>query len=214
MNRHNSSIRTITIEDEEYPRQLASIRQRPPFLLTRGPKIPSAEPLLTITGTTSPSHQARQVSYDIALSCARAGISLVVSAYTGVDRHALYGAWEGRRETVVLIDSPLPRAGWRIPSAILITPFVDERLDERVRKASGAALRGSWGEATLVIEASWYGMSLATAKAALDGGKEVFVHTVGLDSDGSRLLAEMGAPLVSSYQELATLLGWERRSMV
>ena len=218
MNEESARVRTITIADEEYPHQLATLRPRPRHLLVRGPKIPIARPLLTITGGTAPSYAARRVTYDIALTCAQAGICLVVSSNTGIDRHALYGAWEGRRESVVVFDSPLPRSGWRIPTAILVTPFVDESIDARVRKASGAALRGSWGEATLVIEASCHGSSLATAKAALDGGKEVFVHTVGLggdsQSDGSRLLVVMGAPVVSSYAEVATLLGWERTLMV
>ena len=218
MNGCSTSVRTLPIEDEEYPHQLASLRPRPRLLLIKGPRIPIARPLLTITGSTTPSYEARRVTYDIALSCARAGICLVVSSNAGIDRHALYGAWEGRRESVVVFDSPLPHYGWRIPTAILVTPFADESIDERFRKASGAALRGSWGEATLVIEASCHGSSLATAKAALDGGKEVFVHTVGLGvesrSGGSRLLEEMGAPLVSSYEEVATLLGWERGLMV
>jgi DNA processing protein len=114
---------------------------------------------------------------------------------------------------LVLFDTPLPRYGWHIPSAILITPFIDDVLDVHSRRASCASLCGSLGEATLVIEAATSSSSIAIASAALDGGKEVFVHTVGLararESGGSRLLAEMGAPLVSSYEELACHLGWD-----
>jgi len=218
MNEYGTGVRTITLEDEEYPHQLASLRLRPRLLLTRGPQIPKAGPLLTITGGREASYEGRRAAYDIALSCARSGICPVVSSSTGIDRHALYGAWEGRRETLVIFDAPLPRFGWRIPSAILITPFADERLDERFRRISSATLCGLWGEATLIIEAPGSSASLTVAKAALDGGKEVFVHTVGLGSgrlcDGSRQLAEMGAPLISSYEELAARLGWQRERMV
>jgi len=213
MKRCCSNVRTITINDEEYPRQLAGLCLPPQVLVTRGPRIPTTARLLTITGSRSPSFLARQAAYDFAAASARAGTHLVVSCNIGVDRHALYGAWEGRRETLVLFDTPLPRYGWHIPSAILITPFIDDVLDVHSRRASCAALCGSLGEATLVIEAATSSSSIAIASAALDGGKEVFVHTVGLararESGGSRLLAEMGAPLVSSYEELACHLGWD-----
>lgn len=205
--------RTITMAEQEYPSHLRQVRLPPARLVARGPLIPASGRLLTVTGSAEPSPGARRIAYEWGLACARCRVHLVLSNASGIARHALYGAWEGRCETVVVFDTPLPRSGWAIPSAILVTPFMDTRIDARSRALSAASLCGSLGVATVVIQAPRRGLSLEVAQAALDGGREVFVHEVGVQGEagceGSRSLAEMGAPVISCYEEIAHLLGWQ-----
>lgn len=210
--------RIILFGEAEYPAQLRQVALPPPQLMVRGPLIPSSGRLLTITGSVEPSFEARRIAYDFARTCAHCRVHPVLSHTSGIARYALYGAWEGKRESVVVFDSPLPHVGWKIPSAILLTPFMDLRIGSLTRQKSAAAICGALGEATLVIETPGYGASLAVAHAALDGGREVFVHAVGTKegpwSEGSRALVEMGAPVVSSFEEVALLLGWDGGGMV
>ncbi|HPZ15484.1 MAG TPA: DNA-processing protein DprA [Sphaerochaeta sp.] len=209
--------RTITIGGWEYPPHLRDVHTPPSELLVRGPRLPTGH-LLTVTGSQEPSDEGRRIAYDFGLESARSRVHLVISNATGIDRHALYGAWEGRCESVVVFDSPLPHGGWSIPSAILLTPFGDTRVDARFRAVSAAALCGALGEATVVIEAPRHGTSLEVARAALDGGREVFVHVGGTRGgalcEGSRTLAQEGASVISSYDEVAALLGWSGPGMV
>jgi len=213
------TVQFLTVLDTCYPPQLKEIYD-PPFLLFWKGKLPSwNETFLGIVGTRHPTGGGRTASYRFAKEAAEIGMVIVSGIARGIDGEAHRGALAGRGITLAVVahgpDTVYPPSNRKIGEQILetggallseyppgTTPF-PYHFPARNRIISGLS-RG-----VVVVEAPIG--ALITAEYALEQGRDLFVHRIGMESprgEGTRRLVEEGAPLVNSREDL--LKEWNR----
>ena len=205
----------LAVPDADYPPQLREIYD-PPFLLFYRGRLPSrTEPLLAIVGTRSPSGAGRKAAYGLAFESGGAGIGVVSGLARGIDGEAHRGCLAAGGFTAAVLghgaDTAYPKSNRRLAEDLLASGglLISEyepgegprkyHFPERNRLISGLA-RG-----TAVVEAPAKSGALITAQFALEQGRDLYVHASGLAGaagEGTRRLAEEGAPVVHSFAEI------------
>jgi DNA processing protein len=209
------TVQFLTVLDTCYPPQLKEIYD-PPFLLFWKGKLPFwNETFLGIVGTRHPTGGGRTASFRFAKEAAEIGMVIVSGIARGIDGEAHRGALAGRGITLAVVahgpDTVYPPSNRKIGEQILETggAILSEyppgttplpyHFPARNRIISGLS-RG-----VVVVEAPIGSGALITAEYALEQGRDLFVHRIGMDSprgEGTRRLVEEGAPLVNSREDL------------
>ena len=208
---------------EGYPHLLAG-EENPPFrLLYRGRLPKKDEQLLSICGTRKADLTGESSSYALALEAGANGVSVVTSHSQGIDRSALYAVSDGGFTAYVPCDcglaTPRIRNNRLLSKMNLISAFEPDDVPLRFRCLSRNVLTAALSPLLVVVEAPLPSGALHCASLGLDMGREVVVHQSGVRQvpwcEGTRLLAEEGAPVVNGYSEIATFLGYpqERRAI-
>lgn len=213
-------IRTLTDHDAEYPHLLLETAGHPTEIHIRG-ELPSAEEsCIAIVGTRKATREGKALAYITAEHLAKCGFTIVSGLALGIDGAAHEGALEAGGKTIAVLanglDSVYPRQHEQLAERILedggglISEYPDEspsfpnQFLERNRIVSGLCI------ATIVIEAPIRSGSLATARLAIEQGREVFVFPGSVNHanyQGSHKLIRDGARLVSSYKDILEDLG-------
>ncbi len=201
---------------ESYPATLAQL-ENPPFrLLYKGSLPQGAEPLLTVCGTRYPDALGSRLSYAFALEASANGCALVTSNSRGSDRASLYACHDLGSSGYVVCDAGLAtkriQANSLLAFANVLSPFEPDDQALPFRCLARNTVSTALGIATVVLQAPLHSGALACATAALDAGRDVYVHEQALESgalgEGCRALVEMGCPTFSSYAQLASSLLW------
>lgn len=199
-----------------YPKALLEL-DNPPFRLLVKGTLPQSDGLLfTLCGTRHPSFDATLCSYQLAANAARNGITLVTSNSQGIDRSAVKAYVDGRVPPLVVCDCGLVHTRITtnplLSNSILLSAYEPYADPLRTFCLSRNILSTALGEVTVVVQAPRNSGSLHCACAALDFGREVFVHGVGnrggIVNEGSRTLVEEGSMVIHGYDDLAKQLGW------
>lgn len=212
-------IRVAAYESTSYPSSLASIADPPLVLFWRGADPPSCAPALAVVGARRCSEYGERTAATIGRETAAAGIVVVSGLARGIDAAAHRGALETGRTAAVLAGG-LDR----------IYPAEHTSLADRIVAAGGCLLSEQppgvrplpWlfpfrnriitgmSLATVVVEASVRSGSLASARHALDQGREVFAVPGPIDSpcsQGSNSLLTQGAAPYCRNADLAAVAG-------
>jgi len=204
---------------QEYPSLLAGENDPPFRLLYRGRLPTPGEQLLSLCGTRKADLRGEMACYALALEAGANNVSVVTSHSPGIDRAALYalndGGFTGFVPCDCGLDTPRIRGNRLLEGMNLISAFEPDDAPLRYRCLSRNVLTSALSPLLVVLQAPIRSGSLHCASLALDMGREVVVHQSGLRPlpwcEGSRLLVEEGAPVVSGYGEIATFLGYPHR---
>lgn len=209
-------------EDEDYPPQLRTITDAPYLLFYRGELPPQDQPMVGIVGTREPSRSGYEAAYELGRDFGAAGVAVVSGLARGIDAAAHDGCIAGGAATYAVggagIDKVYPVSNRRLAGIILDrggaliseyppgTPPLRYHFPERNRIISGLV------RSVVVVEAPGDSGALITADFALDQGREVVVHEVGLQTkqgEGVRRLVDDGAAIVNCAAEVLADWGVE-----
>lgn len=210
-----SLISEITLGDEDYPLLLKEIAVPPSPLYFLGELPKASDVLVAIVGTRKASRDGLLLAKQIGCDLAKAGVVVVSGLALGIDGAAHEGAvLSGGRTIAVLatgLDSIYPRAHENLARKILDlgggilseysrgTPALPHQFLERNRIVSGLCI------AAVVVEAPRRSGALATARFALEQGRELFVAPGPVSHrnyEGSHALLRNGARIVTSAADI------------
>lgn len=202
-----------------YPRSLLTITDSPLALFWRGGDPAAMQPGLAMVGARRCSEYGLRTASRLAREAAAAGLVVVSGLARGIDAAAHRGAMETGRTMAVLaggLDHIYPGEHRSLAERICSSggcllseqpPGARPRprlFPYRNRLITGLAL------ATVVVEAGTRSGSLASARHALDQGREVFAVPGPIDSpssQGSNELLVQGAAPLCRIEDLAAVNG-------
>ncbi len=212
----SEEIKTISINDADYPKPLKEIKDAPKVLYYRG-ELKTNENYFAVVGTRRYSDYGKQVALEIAGDLAEAGLTIVSGLAPGIDTFAHQAAVERNKRTIAVLGTGLdersiyPQSNLKLENEILETggcliseypartPGSKITFPQRNRIISGLSL------GVLVVEAKEKSGSLITAKWARKQGRKVFavpgnIHS--LNSKGCHYLIKHGVKLVENVDDI------------
>jgi len=209
----------VTWDDACYPPTLRHIADPPLLLYAKGDPALLQREAVAVVGARSATMQGKANARHFARALSEAGLLVVSGLALGIDAAAHEGGLEGPGKTVAVIGTGIDRIYPRRNAALarriaeqgcLISEFPlsaqarAEHFPIRNRIIAGMA------RATLVIEAAAQSGSLITARAALDGGRDIYVLPGSVHaplSVGCHALIRAGGRLVATPTHLMEDLG-------
>lgn len=212
---------SLSLSSPTYPILLKEIPDAPEQLFVVGTLPDEQMMAIAIVGTRKATVQGRLIAKRLAKELASRGVVIVSGLALGIDTAAHEGALEARGKTLAVLanglDTIYPSQNTGLADAIidkggalfseypLGTPSFPSNFIARNRIVSGLSI------ATIVIEAPDRSGTLATARFALEQGREVFVVPGPADHPnyvGSYKLIRDGARLITSVDDI-----WEDLSL-
>lgn len=213
-------IHTLTADDGAYPALLKETVGFPERLHYIGALPTHDELCISIVGTRKATREGVAIAFETAKELAKHGFTIVSGLALGIDGAAHEGALAGKGKTIAVLanglDSVYPKQHERLAELIVEneggliseypdgTPSYPNQFLERNRIVSGLSI------ATIVIEAPLRSGSLATARNAIEQGREVFIFPGSVHHTnyrGSHRLIRDGARLVTSVPDILEDLG-------
>jgi DNA processing protein len=209
-------IKTLAIDDPDYPSMLKRITRPPAVLYYQGEK-PEEEKALAIVGTRKCSGYGKTAAFSIARDLADQGIIVISGLARGIDRAAHKGSLAEGGKTIAVLGTGLdqasfyPKENTDLRKAILENKgtLLSEypvgtkgsrfTFPERNRLISGLTI------ATVVIEGNLRSGAMITAKWALSQGKKIFAlpgPVESLNSKGPHYLIKKGAHLIENADDV------------
>ena len=215
-------IRVITLGMPEYPPQLATIHDPPLLIFVRGDELLLHRTLqVAVVGSRNADSEGIEFAHSIGRYGAERGATIVSGLAIGIDTAAHRGALESTvsGSTIAVLGSGFEH----------LYPRVNQRLADRI-VASGGALVSQFeptekplphnfldrnrviaglSRATIVVQAAARSGALATARYALEEGRDVAAVPGSLRSvtaQGSNRLLQQGALPFLAIQDLHQLL--------
>lgn len=177
-------IEVVTVLDADYPVNLRSVHDRPPFLFVRGQLQSDDERSIAVVGTRSASEEGIATAMEMASAAAEAGFVVVSGLAAGIDSAAHRTCLEKGRRTVAVVGTGLRRvyppenrdlhdriAG----SGAVVSQFWPDQPPQRHTFPMRNAVMSGFALATLVIEASQTSGARMQARLALEHGRPVFL---------------------------------------
>lgn len=211
---------TLQSTESEYPTPLKETVGFPEQLHYIGELPKEGEICISIVGTRKATREGLAIAHETAKELAKRGFTIVSGLALGVDGAAHEGALEGRGKTIAVLanglDSVYPKQHEHLAKLIVEnggciiseysdgTPSYPNQFLERNRIVSGLSV------ATVVIEAPERSGSLATARNAIEQGREVFIFPGSVNYTnyrGSHRLIRDGARLVTGFSDILEDLG-------
>lgn len=205
-------IRLVTLLDDDYPGQLLTIHQRPPFLFYRGELEPDDARGVAVVGTRRPSEDGARRGFEIASGLAERGVPVVSGLAAGIDTAAHQGALRAGGRTVAVIGTGVQRAypaeNARLQqelaeSQLVLSQFWPSAAPSKSTFPMRNAVMSGYAAATVVVEAAWQSGARMQARLALQHGRPVFLLDSLLRHDWAREYAELpGTRVVSGPDEV------------
>ena len=210
--------RLLILGQAEYPARLAEIAV-PPIAVEAAGGADLSAPGIAVVGSRRATPYGIAVAERLAAGLAEAGLTVVSGLARGVDAAAHRAALEAGGRTVAVLGSAHDRmyppehrdlARACAASGAVLTEFppgtrpLPHHFPRRNRIIAGLTL------GTLVVEAAERSGSLATARHAVDSGREVFAVPGPIGSDtsaGCHALIRQGATLVTGVADIVEELG-------
>lgn len=215
-------IKQILKESSQYSSLLKEIDCSPSQLFTRG-QMPLDDLIkIAIVGTRKATNIGKDIAKEVARKLSSLNMVIVSGLAMGIDTAAHQGALVANGKTIAVLanglDKIYPAQNENLAKQILEkggaliseypekTPSYPNQFLERNRIISGLCV------ATIIIEAPERSGSLATARNALEQGREVFVVPGPANHPnyiGSHKLIRDGARLITSVEDILEDLGLE-----
>ena len=227
----DSGLEIISIFDGKYPSLLREIADPPLLLFFKGKKELSETlpEMISIVGSRKASEEGIEFAHYLGKELANLGLCVVSGLALGIDGHAHKGSLLARSEipTIAVLGNGLnkiyPATHSRLAEGIVEsggylvsqfepdeTPFPSNFLN-RNRVIAGLSI------GTIVVQAAKRSGSLATARYAIESGREVFA-VPGLPNykmyEGTNNLIKQGAKLITKIDDILEEFPWirEKRS--
>ncbi len=204
----------VTLTDEDYPQNLLSIYDPPPYLYVLGELSKEDEHSIAVVGSRLCDGYGKRVAQEIAMGLSERGITVVSGVAKGIDAISHTAAIEAGGRTVGVLGNgvdvvyplanrhlykQIPKKGALISEFSLQTPPDASNFPRRNRLISGVSM------GVVVIQASKNSGSLITAYFALEQNREVFAvpgSVFSKLSGGCNELIKNGAKLVESVEDI------------
>jgi len=209
-------IKTINIQDKNYPKLLKEIKDPPEILYVRGEILPD-DSFFAVVGTRMASSYGKQVALEIAGDLAEAGLTIVSGMAPGIDTFCHQATLERKGRTIAVLGTGLdeksiyPQSNLKLARKILETggtliseyppgtPGSKFTFPQRNRIISGLSL------GVLVVEAKQKSGALITAHHAFSQNRKVFavpgpIHSS--NSKGPHYLIKKGAKLAENANDI------------
>lgn len=176
--------RLLTVLDDEYPSNLRSIHDRPPFLFVRGALLPSDRRSVAVVGSRKASEQGIEKAAQIATSAGEAGYTVVSGLAKGIDSSAHRSTLESGARTVAVIGTGIrnhyPPGNEELQDEIatrcaVISQFWPDATPTKKSFPMRNAVMSGFALATIVVEASGHSGARMQARLALEHGRPVFL---------------------------------------
>ncbi|UCB57420.1 MAG: DNA-processing protein DprA [Candidatus Omnitrophota bacterium] len=210
----SNKIKTLSLNDKEYPANLRYIYSPPLALYVKGNILAEDSIALAIVGSRKASYYGLKNAESLGFKLASQGITIISGLARGIDTAAHRGALAAGGRTIAVLGSGLniiyPRQnkglaeeisknGAVISEYAQDTPPLRQNFPRRNRIISGLSL------GVVVVEAAKRSGALITADFALEQGREVFALPGKIDSftsAGTHELIKDGAKLVESTEDI------------
>lgn len=211
---------TLHSNDDGYPPLLKETVGFPEQLHYIGELPKPDEICISIVGTRKATREGLAIAHETARELAKRGFTIVSGLALGIDGAAHEGALMAKGKTIAVLanglDSVYPKQHEHLAKLIIEndgciiseysdgTPSYPNQFLERNRIVSGLSI------ATVVIEAPERSGSLATARNAIEQGREVFIFPGSVSHTnyrGSHRLIRDGARLVTNFSDILEDLG-------
>lgn len=208
-------IQTITPDCKAYPKRLYQIDNPPCMLYVKG-TLPNLDeqPALAVVGTRNATTSGKQITYDLSMQLAQAGMVIVSGGAKGIDTAAHQGALQVNGTSVCVLGCgihypylmenesmrrSIAEHGAIISEFPITKPAFKHHFPIRNRIISGLSV------GVLVVEAAERSGSLITARTALEQNRDVFAVPCGIYnpvSEGVNNLIKAGAKPVTKVQDI------------
>lgn len=215
---NSMGISVITIEDNDYPKNLRSIEQPPPVLYVKGKIEEQDDFAVAIVGTRHKTTYGRQVTIELAQFLVRKGITVVSGLARGIDSVAHEAILdEGGRTIAVLgcgVDIVYPPEHRQLARRIinngaLVSDYYPGTPPEGINFPPRNRIISGLSMATVIIEAGEKSGALITGEFAATQGREVFAVPGSIyapRSKGTNRLIRDGALPLTDFNELLAAL--------
>lgn len=206
----------VTLLDAEYPSQLMTVHQRPPFLFYRGHLEERDARGVAIVGTRKPSVAGASRASTIAAGLAERGVTVISGLASGIDTAAHRGALEAGGRTVAVIGTGLRR---HYPTEnrelqerlaadhLVLSQFWPDAAPTKTSFPMRNAVMSGYAAATVVVEAAWKSGARMQARLALEHGRPVFLLDSLLQHDWAQEYARRpGAEVVHDADDVLARL--------
>lgn len=212
------NIQITHVFEKNYPPTLREIYS-PPFLLFYMGKLPNPDlPSLGVVGTRRPSLSAKQETAIFVREVAPYIGSIVSGLAIGVDGTAHRAALAANCHTTAVLGSGFdhiyPSANKKLAAdlvhsgGVLITEYSPHITPTTYTFPARNSIISGLSRSIVVIEAPQRSGALITAELALEQGRDIFIHTVGLKPDsGVEKLYSEGALVLERGSDLLTAWG-------
>lgn len=213
----HSDVDLVTVLDDDYPRNLREIYDRPPFVFVRGTLRPEDEQSVAMVGTRRASPEGRAQARELASALAEAGVTVVSGLASGIDTAAHAATLDSGGRTLAVMGTGVDRiypaenaelAERITESGALISQFLPGSPPRRENFPIRNAVTSGMAVGTVVIEASSTSGAKMQARLALEHGKRLFlVRSLVMQEDWAREYAKRpGAMVVDDVREVLELL--------
>lgn len=175
----------LTVLNDDYPANLRSIHNRPPFLFVRGALRPEDERSIAVVGTRRPTARGLDDARTVTTGLAADGYTIVSGLAEGIDGEAHRTALELGGRTVAVVGTGLRRtypashAGLEreiAETGAVVSQFWPDAPPTRTSFPMRNIVMSGLALATVVIEASARSGAKMQARFALEHGRHVFLH--------------------------------------
>lgn len=207
-------IRTIKVDDKNYPERLKPYKDKPNKLYIIGEMPREDIPTVAIIGARACSNYGRQMAKSIGRELASKGIQVISGMARGIDTYSQLGALEGGGKTFAILGCGVD----------VCYPVENIELYENIKKCGGIIseyppgdkplnwhfprrnrIISGLADAIIVIEAKEKSGSLITVEWALEQGKDVWAlpGRVGESlSIGCNRLIKAGAGIITDVKNI------------
>jgi DNA processing protein len=212
-----SDVDAVLLGQDDYPQLLASSREAPAALFTKGPSHLLAQRAIGMCGSRNASAEGLRAAHACADAVARRGYSVVSGYAKGVDLVAHSAALACGGTTVIMLPEGINRFRvrrgefaqlWDAERALVVSQFAPSQK----WFASGAMTRNTvisgLSRALVVVEAGETGGTLAAGEYALQRRQTVLTLQLFDAPPGNKLLMDNGAEVIRSRQHLETALDY------
>jgi DNA processing protein len=207
----------ITVLDAQYPSNLRSIYNRPPFLYVRGTLLEGDETSIAVVGTRRPSPDGLSQASDLARALTERGVTVVSGMAAGIDTAAHIAALDAGGRTIAVMGTGITRtypaqnrelADRIVENGALVSQFTPDSPPRRENFPMRNVVTSGIAVGTAVIEASSTSGAKMQARLALEHGKRVFlVERLVMQEDWAQKYAERpGCMVVSDVSQILSLL--------
>jgi DNA processing protein len=209
-------IRYTTVLDADYPVNLRTIFNLPPFLFYRGALLEEDARAVAVVGTREPSDAGLSQADEMARLLAQNGVVVLSGLARGVDTAAHTGCLGVGGRTIAVVGTGIrkvyPAENAELCEEIaqkgaVVSQFWPDAAPTRYAFPRRNVVMSGMAQGTVVIEASATSGAKMQARLALEHGKRVFLlSSLVQQHQWARTYAERGATVVESVDDILAQL--------
>ena len=210
-----SKIKTITIDNENYPILLKQIYDPPKVLYVKGNVDILNNPSIAIVGCRDNTEYGKKAATYFSYNLAKQNINIISGLAKGIDSFAHIGALQAEGKTIAVVgnglDTVYPKENEDLAKRIInqggaiISEYPIGTKPEKEHFPARNRIISGLSKGIIVVEAKEKSGSLITVDFAIEQGKDVFAvpgNINSLNSVGTNKLIKDGAIPVSNYKEI------------